>query len=584
MGRIIKVGKEYMLEFAYSKYLVDAVKANFPRRRFDWNGTKKWYIPEDEGNAIVSFAKRFNFEIMSTIEVEEEPDYTVRPLPQLQIDIPLKGKLFEYQKQGIQYAYEKKRCIIGDKPGLGKTLQSIGAVVAHDAFPCLVICPDDPGPTNWEREWTKWTGKKARVITPSLIKYLNRWVETDMIHVFVVGYSSLKKYFVEEIKRREGKKVELKDIVFNKRKDIFKSIIIDESHFCANFSTLRTKLVKGIAEGKEIIYELTGTSFVNRNQDISSQLAILNRLDDIRNKAVEIGIKVPNSPKTGRLVGGYRFFVDRYCQGDKQASRPMELNFLLNEVCFFSRNKEEVMTDLPPKTRQIIYCDIDAEHRQEYANAEADLANYLRQFKAADNEQVARALRGEAMVRIGICKNIAARGKLHGVKSFIKNAIDEGQKMVIFLHQHEVLHAMVNEFPDALTLTGLDEKADRFPSIDAFQNNPDKKLILVSMKVGGQLINLTASSHVGFIELGWNPATHDQCEDRCHRIGQKYNVLCSFFIARNTIDEWNYDLIETKRAISDQVTGGVSGDVETDIVENLANALLNKKYSEEVIE
>lgn len=184
------------------------------------------------------------------------------------------------------------------------------------------------------------------------------------------------------------------------------------------------------------------------------------------------------------------------------------------------------------------------------------------------------------MVQIGICKNIAARGKLAGVKHFIQNAINEGEKMVVFLNQQEIYDVMLKEFPDALVLNGEVDKEDRMPVVDAFQNDPTKKLILVSMKVGGQLITLTASSHVGFIEMGWNPATHDQCEDRCHRIGQKDSVMSSWFIAKNTIDEWNLNLIETKRQDSDDVTGGVSGDVERDIINSIADAMLNRKKQE----
>lgn len=569
---IRQVGNEYSLEFAYDRQMVESLKKRLPHRRFDYP-SKRWFIPLSDKDLLADFARRWGYQM--NVEPQMTYDFTIQPLPEMQITIPLKGTPYPYQGPGIQRAYDLKRCIIGDKPGLGKTLQSIAAVLAHDAFPCLVICPDDPGPTNWEREWAKWTDKRARVLTPSLVRYMSRWIETDMIHVFVVGYSSLKKYFVEEIDKTKGKKVSIKDITFNGRKDIFKSVIVDEIHFCANFSTLRSKIVKGICDGKEIIYGLTGTSYVNANTDIAPQLSIINRLDDIRDLAREMGI-LPKEQK----ATGWGFFKWRYCAGDERTSRTEELNYMLTQTCYFSRNKEDVLTDLPPKVRQTIYCDLDEAHRVEYEQAEADLENYLRQYKEATDEDINRSLRGAAMVRIGICKNIAARGKLSGVKHFIRNAINEGQKMVVFLHQHEVLHAMLQEFPDALTLTGLDDKANRMPAVDAFQNDPTKMLILVSMKVGGQLITLTASSHVGFIEMGWNPATHDQCEDRCHRIGQKDSVMSSWFIARNTIDEWNLNLIETKRKHSDSVTGGVSGDVERDIIDSIADAILNRKKQE----
>ena len=569
---IRKVGDEFSLEFAYNKQLIESLKKRLPNRRFDWD-SKRWFIPAHDADIFKDFAQRWGFEM--NYEDEPQIDFTIQPLPDLNIHIPLKGTPFPYQGPGIQYAYEKKRCIIGDKPGLGKTLQSIAAVMAHDAFPCLVICPDDPGPTNWEREWSKWTDKRAKVLTPALVRYMHRWIDTGMIHVFVVGYSSLKKYFVDEIKKTDGKKPSLKDITFNNRREIFKSVIIDEIHFCSNFTTLRTKITAGIAKNKEILYGLTGTSFVNRNTDIASQLMTVDRLDDIRDKAREVGILA-----RGKKATGWGFFKARYCAGESGTSRTKELNYLLTETCYFSRNKEDVLKDLPPKMRQTIYVELDEEHREEYKQAENDLESYLRQFKAASDADVERSMRGAAMVQIGICKNIAARGKLAGVKHFIQNAINEGEKMVVFLNQQEIYDVMLKEFPDALVLNGEVDKEDRMPVVDAFQNDPTKKLILVSMKVGGQLITLTASSHVGFIEMGWNPATHDQCEDRCHRIGQKDSVMSSWFIAKNTIDEWNLNLIETKRQDSDDVTGGVSGDVERDIINSIADAMLNRKKQE----
>ena len=69
------------------------------------------------------------------------------------------------------------------------------------------------------------------------------------------------------------------------------------------------------------------------------------------------------------------------------------------------------------------------------------------------------------------------------------------------------------------------------------------------MKAAGVGITLTASSYVAFLELGWTPGDHDQCEDRCHRIGINHNVTCYYFLCVNTIEETIYNLIQTKRKI-----------------------------------
>ena len=68
-------------------------------------------------------------------------NYSIVPLPKLNVPHGLLLEPYEYQKEGIAYALQHKRCIFGDQPGLGKTLQAIGTVTIAKAYPCLVICP-----------------------------------------------------------------------------------------------------------------------------------------------------------------------------------------------------------------------------------------------------------------------------------------------------------------------------------------------------------------------------------------------------------------------------------------------------------
>lgn len=548
----------FVLDFAYNPRIIEAIKSNLPVKFFDWK-RKVWTVPVHQEDRLRKFARIWGF-TFSEPETGPVQDFTINKLPDLDIDIPLKRPLYEFQRSGVAYAIKKKRCLIGDKPGLGKTGQAIAAVMALNAFPCLVITPPDPLKENWEVEWGLWTNKRARIITPAVIRHLNTWVEKDLIQVFIVNYESLKKYFVEKIEKPPSGKFTLKNVTFNSRIDIFKSVIIDESHKCANHTTLRTKLCKGIVKKKEIIYCLTGTPVLNKPKDLMPQLSILGRLDDL---------------------GGYKYFTERYCAGMKEASNLQELNYKLNEICFYSRNKEDVMPDLPPKQRQVVMCDIDAEHRLEYNEALADLETYLVKYKEADDEKVARAMRGEVMVRIGILKNISARGKLGSVKQFVTDTL-ENEKLVVFLHQHEVFHAMKKAFPQALSITGLDANDQRVENKAQFQNDPSKKLILCSMAVAGEGITLHASSHVSFIELPWHSAKTDQCEDRCHRIGQKDSVLCTYFLGRDTIDEWIYKLIQDKRAMVDAITGGNSDIVEVSIVDDIINLFSKQKEVVEV--
>lgn len=106
---------------------------------------------------------------------------------------------YPYQVEGIKYGLEKRRLFIGDEPGLGKTLQSIGIVDTANAYPCLVICPSSLK-INWQREFEKFTDKKALVLDNSTRTTWSYLLQMGMHHVAIVNYESLRKYFVWDIK------------------------------------------------------------------------------------------------------------------------------------------------------------------------------------------------------------------------------------------------------------------------------------------------------------------------------------------------------------------------------------------------
>lgn len=226
--------------------------------------------------------------------------------------------------------------------------------------------------------------------------------------------------------------------------------------------------------------------------------------------------------------------------------------------------------------RQVMLCEIDDTHRVEYDKAADDLREYLIKYKQADDAKVETALRGEVMVRIGILKNISARGKLADVREFINETTESGEKLVVFLNLKEVFNRLKSMFPHAVSIVGDNTMDERQAAVDAFQNDPKCKLILCSLKAANVGLTLTASSRVAFVELGWHPADMDQAEDRCHRIGQKDSVQCTYFLGKNTIDEDIYRIIEDKRRMVNQITGA-EDNVEVDIVERFANLFNIKK-------
>ena len=165
--------------------------------------------------------------VQHKVTTREYNDYTIPDLPKLTVPHGLLLEPYEYQKEGIAYALQHKRCIFGDQPGLGKTLQAIGTVTIAKAYPCLVICPAALK-INWQREFKKFAGKNAMILDDRNKASWHRFFETKCCNIFITNYESLKKFFVLKVK--EDARFTMKSIEFDPRISLFKSVVIDESH------------------------------------------------------------------------------------------------------------------------------------------------------------------------------------------------------------------------------------------------------------------------------------------------------------------------------------------------------------------
>jgi SWI/SNF-related matrix-associated actin-dependent regulator 1 of chromatin subfamily A len=548
--QILEQPTEFHVRIDYNRFRVhntnqikklDGVKFDFIR--------KLWIVPYALRAQLEQVQKDCRAE---WIIVDKSPQDIgqVQDMPDLEFDIPLKtGQMRPYQLQGVARGIELRRYINGDEQGLGKTVQSIATIhganlIGESTFPCLVICPSSTK-INWQREWEQWTGRKAMILDDRVKANWHRFHELGMNDIFICNYESLKKFFVDYMPPK-GKMKTSADIRMNPRIGLFKSVIMDESHRCKDSSTQQAKIALQICKGKEWVILLSGTPVVNKPVDLFPQLAIMNRLQDF---------------------GGKKNFFERYCEGGRGASNLKELNYLMNKNCFFRREKKDVAKDLPEKQRQTILCDITT--RAEYNKAKHDFTSYLENngFTAAE---ISQKMKGEILIKMTELKRISALGKLNEVREFVDEVIASGEKLIVFCSLHAIVDEMLKFYPDAVTVTGRDSMDAKQKNIDKFQNDPNCKLIVCNIKAAGVGITLTASSRVAFIEYPWTYADCAQCEDRAHRIGQKNNVMCTYFLGHNTIDEDLYQLIQEKRHTANSITGATDK-MEMSFIDNVLN-------------
>jgi SNF2 family DNA or RNA helicase len=310
-------------------------------------------------------------------------------------------------------------------------------------------------------------------------------------------------------------------------------------------------------DGKGIPYRLflTGTPVMNRPNELIAQLTAMGRLDDL---------------------GGFWHFANRYCgyepgRGMMGAHNLAELNDLLRQTCFIRRLKADVLKELPAKTSALVPMAIDNE--DDYRYAESDLIGWL--HEQGDFEGADAATRAEHLVRIERLKQLAADGKMGAVCEWIDSFLESGEKLVVFAHHVHIVNALADRY-SAPRISGAVSEKERDAAIQAFQNDPQTRLIVCNIQAGGVGITLTAASNVAFVELAWTPAAHEQAVDRTHRIGQRDVVIAWYLLANGTIDDDIYALIESKRVVVNAATdGGTAG--EASILKELTTAMLKKQ-------
>lgn len=518
-----------------------------------WKDKNAWWVTGTLRDKVTELQFTHRAQLINPNTASAEEIGENEPLAELTVEPAVKNvQLRPYQTNGVAQGMKLERFMNGDEQGLGKTIQTIATISTwakegKDVFPAIIICPASLK-ENWRREVEKFTDHKAIILNDKNKNNWARFNEIGFAQFFITNYESVKKYFVTSMPTKARfKSIE---IGLSPLTDKIKTIIIDESHKCKDSTRQQTKLCLRLAYKRQNVILLSGTPVVNKPIDLWPQLCIMG-----------------HSQIFGPTEKDYKA---RFCDGGYGSSNLKALNYLLNKHCYFRREKKDVAKDLPAKDRQKILCEIT--NREEYNQAEDEFMNWLL-AQNYDDEKLAAALRGQALVKMNVLRQISARGKIEQAKEFIDEVIDSGEKLIVFCNLKHIISSLKAIYPEAVTITGDDDTISRQRHIDSFQTDPKTQLILCSIKAAGVGITLTASSRVLFIEFPWTYADCVQCEDRAHRIGQIWPVMCSYLLGIDTVDEKMLDTILTKKDLAQGVTGSTDN-MEMSVVDNI---LLNFK-------
>jgi SNF2 family DNA or RNA helicase len=221
-----------------------------------------------------------------------------------------------------------------------------------------------------------------------------------------------------------------------------------------------------------------------------------------------------------------------------------------------------VARELPPKTEQTIYCEMEPLQRKLYQELLQHYRDLLLKRIETDGIAKSKIQVLEALLRLrqAAChpglldpkRKVEPSAKLEVLLSRVSEVIEEGHKALVFSQFTSLLHLVRSQLDEKqITYEYLDGATrDRQARVEHFQTDPDCRLFLISLKAGGLGLNLTAAEYVFLLDPWWNPAVEAQAMDRAHRIGQTRQVFAYRLITRGTVEEKVLELQQGKRDLA----------------------------------
>jgi SNF2 family DNA or RNA helicase len=468
-------------------------------------------------------------------------------LPELAPPEGLRCQMRKYQADGLNWLNFLQTSGLGgclaDDMGLGKTIQTL-ALLQHNKenFKPGTLPAGDTGPTLFSSAESMLT---SLIIVPASLIY--NW--ENEIKRFVPGMIA---YCHKGNQRKKSISWFRKfDIIISSyhtvRQDIdllssfsFHYIILDESQMIKNPGSAVYRTMIRLRSDFKLV--LTGTPVENSLTDLWSQLNFVN----------------PG------LLGDLSFFRREFARPIEKAGDDAQESKLRKIIKPFilRRTKEMVARDLPPVTEQTVFCDMTEEQYKIYEEEKSSVRNSI--FKSIETTGLEKSaiivLQGLMKLRqisnhpvLANEEYTSGSGKFETVLQDIENVISEGHKILVFSSfvKHLALYSaeLIKKRIRFSLLTGASTNREKI--VNNFQDDPENRIFLISLKAGGVGLNLTAADYVFILDPWWNPASEMQAMNRAHRIGQDKSVFMYKYITTNSIEEKITRLQEKKSRLAD---------------------------------
>ena len=516
-----------------------------------------------------------------------------------------KRRLREHQKTGVQFLLSRKKCVLADEPGYGKTSELAVAAIEGNFDSVLIICPASIK-TTWKKELLWYVPERDITIVEGIQGKTK--VELEKYLGYKEGKSGKKVSELQEEAKERGKWQDNRFVIVNfdildevykipatrSKENIEKAfnespmlqylvnkkslVIIDEAHVLSNSTSIRYKIIKDMIKRAEpdSIYAATGTPITNDPQNF---YCVLNFLGD-------------------PITDDYMYYMERYCNakkfpknGEEKEKRNKisenfvkskgkkvwfeltddeknELNTLINKNVkmitvpngasnleelkervshIYLRRVKEDLKGMVNKTVHEVFYDLDMRQLMEYNKLWEEYETA--QYEADPTKEINKELLEGAIYRRYL-SNEMIPNTVKLANGFIAN----GEKVIIGCCYDEELYRLKEYYGDrCVAYNGKMSAKEKDIAQDAFMNNPEIMVFIGNLKAAGVGLTLTAAKKLIFNDFDYVKGNNDQFMDRIHRINQTEDVDIYFQIFRDTQYEKMWDIVMRKGYIIDQI-------------------------------
>lgn len=512
-------------------------------------------------------------------------------------------KLRDHQKTAVKFLLSRKKCVLADGMGLGKTTSLIVAALEGGFDRVVVVCPASVK-TTWRKEFSWYvdpgrvsivegaagmtkaelerfcgyepgaSGMKASELR-GLAKSMTKWKDNDFV---IINYDILDDVYTVPLTRSKANvdaaaaKSPLLGYFMSGKKRL---LIVDEAHRLSNNTSIRYKVLQDLIKraAPDGIYLATGTPITNRPLNFYHVLKLISHP-----VTKDWSFYVQNFCDARQIPakGQKKFWTDAYL---KKVRKPdwysltskekddlkqyirdhAKMIWLTNGASNLDELRERVKTvylrrvkeDIPGMVRKSVsvrYYDMTMAQLMEYNKLWDDYEAAQRNM-GKDDASLNRDLLEGALLRQYVSKIMVPY-----TETLVDELLEDGEKVIIACAFDKELYTLQEYYGDKCVIyNGKMSAKQKDRAQDAFMNDPAIKVFIGNIEAAGVGLTLTSSRYVVFNNMSFVPSDNDQMMDRVHRLSQSNDVEIIFQIFSDTIYEHIWDVVMSKQYVIDNV-------------------------------